>query len=85
MNKKNSYRRIFINIFKLVYAASERSILRNKCHGQCGEGEGDCDEDNDCLPGFICKSGGLFGLANDFCTEGILSSSGFSEIWYIIR
>ena len=49
MNKKNSYRRILINIFKLVYAASNRSILRNKCHAQCGEGEGDCDEDNNFL------------------------------------
>ena len=67
-----------MKILKLLYAASDRSIFRNKCHGRCGEGEGDCDEDNDCLPGFICKSGGLFGLANDFCTEGILRSSGFS-------
>ena len=24
------------------------------CQGDCGEGEGDCDRDSDCLPGLVC-------------------------------
>ena len=68
-----------MNISTLLYSASDRSIFRSKCNGQCGEGEGDCDKDNDCLPGLICKSGGLFGLANDFCTAGMLSNFRFSK------
>ena len=54
----------------MIYSATSRGLFGNKCDGQCGEGEGDCDKDADCLPGFICNSGRLLGLATDYCTEG---------------
>ena len=38
------------------------------CQGQCGQAEGDCDWDSDCLPGLICESGGW--LATDYCKAG---------------
>ena len=55
----------------LIYVASKRGIFRTKCYGQCGEGEGDCDRDEDCLPGFTCKSGGAFRFGKDYCTAGV--------------
>ena len=52
------------------------TLLRKDCNGNCAQGEGDCDDDKDCLPGLVCESGnwlGLgtdFGLATDFCKAG---------------
>ena len=42
--------------------------------GICGEGEGDCDSDNDCLPGLICGKnnciGSTFTSSDDCCVKG---------------
>ena len=38
------------------------------CTGQCGQGEGDCDEHSNCLPGLICDYDGWFGT--DYCKAG---------------
>merc|ERR1712180_27313 len=38
------------------------------CKGQCGQGEGDCDEDSNCLPGLKCDFDGWFGT--DYCVAG---------------
>ena len=42
------------------------------CNGQCGEGQGLCAEDRDCLPGFICKSSisDRFPITPKYCTAG---------------
>ena len=41
-----------------------------KCNGECGEGEGDCDNNDDCLDGFRCKhNGNWFGWGMDYCTN----------------
>jgi hypothetical protein len=43
--------------------------LFNRCHPgcQCDHGEGDCDTDNDCLPGLVClhDPGAAFGYEDD--------------------
>lgn len=45
------------------------SGLFNRCHPgcQCDHGEGDCDTDNDCLPGLVClhDPGSAFGYEDD--------------------
>jgi hypothetical protein len=45
------------------------SGLFNRCHPgcQCDHGEGDCDTDNDCLPGLVClhDPGAAFGYEDD--------------------
>ena len=38
------------------------------CQGLCGQGEGDCDEDSNCLDGLVCDYDGWFGT--DFCRAG---------------
>ena len=42
------------------------------CNGQCGEGQGLCIEDRDCLPGFICKRSisDSFPIAPKYCMAG---------------
>ena len=76
------YAHYFLIIFSRIYLTSSLIIIPAEinrgiftpftasCYGQCGEGEGDCNKDSDCLPGFICKGGGYLGLATDFCTAG---------------
>ena len=54
----------------ILTAEISRGLFAEDCHGQCGEGQGDCDKDLDCLPGFICKDGGFLGLRKDVCTAG---------------
>ena len=44
-----------------------QSIAR-VCDGTCGQGEGDCDRNSDCLPGLICKFDWWWG--EDFCEAG---------------
>lgn len=66
----NNYPRTVIVLVSIV-ASSYGGWITKDCHGQCGEGEGDCDKDSDCLPGFICKSGGYIGLGTDICTEDV--------------
>ena len=38
------------------------------CNGDCGQGEGDCDWDSDCLPGLKCKFDWWVG--EDWCIPG---------------
>ena len=38
------------------------------CKGDCGQGEGDCDWDDDCLPGLKCKYDWWWG--EDYCVAG---------------
>ena len=40
------------------------------CIGQCGQGEGDCDRDSDCLPGLWCEFDGFPGFGDDWCRAG---------------
>ena len=44
---------------------------RDCCHGQCGQGEGDCDRDSDCLSGLICDFDWWWG--DDWCAAGRLT------------
>ena len=40
------------------------------CDGQCGEGEGNCNDNNDCLTGFRCKRNkNYFGWGKNYCTQ----------------
>ena len=40
------------------------------CNGNCAQGEGDCDDDKDCLPGLVCEFDGWWGT--DFCKAGMI-------------
>ena len=48
------------------------------CDGTCGQGEGDCDRDSDCLPGLVCKFEWSFGA--DVCRAGTISLQVSDEI-----
>ena len=39
-----------------------------ECDGTCEQGEGDCDRDEDCIPGLICNYDWWFGT--DLCQAG---------------
>ena len=39
------------------------------CDGLCGQGEGDCDSDSDCLPGLVCYDDWWW--KDDYCEAGI--------------
>ena len=39
-----------------------------ECDGTCQQGEGDCDRDEDCLPGLVCNFDWWFGT--DTCQAG---------------
>ena len=43
-------------------------LADQKCDGSCGQGEGDCDWNSDCLPGLICKWDWWWGT--DYCEAG---------------
>ena len=43
-------------------------MIANKCDGSCGQGEGDCDWNSDCLPGLICEWDWWWGT--DYCEAG---------------
>ena len=43
-------------------------LLAKDCDGSCGQGEGDCDWDSDCLPGLVCDFDWFWG--EDFCVAG---------------
>ena len=57
----------------LVYTNVAQGVLdelfHKACRGQCGQGEGDCDKDKDCLPGLICDYDWWFN--KDYCKAGI--------------
>ena len=58
----------YIYIYIYIYIYTIGNILSGKCagksaskdccgaHYRCGDGEGDCDDDLDCLPGFKCDA-----------------------------
>jgi len=56
----------FLSVFVLFFIASKASA--NKCDGSCGQGEGDCDWNSDCLPGLICDWDWWWGT--DYCEPG---------------
>ena len=39
------------------------------CDGSCGQGEGDCDSDSDCLAGLVCYDDWWW--KDDYCEAGI--------------
>ena len=43
-------------------------LFKKPCRGQCGQGEGDCDNDRDCLPGLVCDYDWWFN--KDYCKAG---------------
>ena len=57
---------VYINVAQGVLD----EIFHKACRGQCGQGEGDCDKDRDCLPGLICDYDWWFN--KDYCKAGIL-------------
>lgn len=54
-------------IFFLVLSLSV-NIHAYECDGSCGQGEGDCDWDSDCLPGLVCNWDWWWGT--DHCEAG---------------
>ena len=65
--------RLMIVKLVLVYTNVAQGVLdeifHKACRGQCGQGEGDCDKDRDCLPGLICDYDWWFN--KDYCKAGI--------------
>ena len=55
----------------------QNSFTANKCDGSCGQGEGDCDWNSDCLPGLICEWDWWFGT--DYCEAGKTLQNIFSD------
>ena len=49
----------------------------NQCDGSCGQGEGDCDWNSDCLPGLICEWD--WWLGTDYCEAGRTLQNTFSD------
>ena len=58
----------FAILFLISAEVSGISIFGSSCKGQCGQGEGDCDNDRDCLPGLICDYDYWFDT--DYCKAG---------------
>ena len=46
--------------------------LGSQCRGFCGQGEGDCDNDGECLDGLFCEFDGWWG--DDFCRAGRMNT-----------
>ena len=77
--------RLMVIKLVLVYTNVAHGVLdeifHKACRGQCGQGEGDCDKDRDCLPGLICDYDWWFN--KDYCKAGIfkikLSKAGISR------
>ena len=44
-------------------------MTAKNCDGSCGQGEGDCDSDSDCLPGLVCYDDWWW--KDDYCEAGI--------------
>ena len=47
-------------------------LLAYECDGSCGQGEGDCDWDSDCLPGLVCNWDWWWGT--DHCEAGDINT-----------
>ena len=43
--------------------------IGSECNGFCGQGEGDCDSNSECLDGLVCEFDGWWGT--DYCRAGI--------------
>ena len=43
-------------------------MTAKNCNGSCGQGEGDCDSDSDCLPGLVCYDDWWW--KDDYCEAG---------------
>ena len=37
-------------------------VVKNCCNGECGVGEGDCDDNDDCASNLLCGSNNCIGL-----------------------
>ena len=72
--------RLMIITLVLIYTNVVQSVLdelfHKACKGQCGQGEGDCDHDWDCLPGLICDYDWWFD--KDYCKAGTFKTI----IWF---
>ena len=55
---------IHVNIYYPILYTNSGS----QCRGNCGQGEGDCDNDGECLDGLFCEFDGWWG--DDFCRAG---------------
>merc|ERR1712140_72645 len=69
----NSFTMIKLTLFAILLLATQDVYGRCNgdkwcCKGQCGQGEGDCDKDSNCLPGLKCDFDGWFGT--DYCVAG---------------
>ena len=53
----------------LAFLYHAKIFLARHCDGTCGQGEGDCDRDSDCLPGLKCDFDWWWG--DDFCEAGL--------------
>jgi len=50
----------------LLLAAHD--VYGSECNGFCGQGEGDCDSNSECLDGLVCEFDGWWGT--DYCRAG---------------
>lgn len=57
-----------LSIWIVLLIGLSSSVSARDCDGTCGQGEGDCDRDSDCLPGLICNFDWWWG--DDFCEAG---------------
>jgi len=51
-----------------ILLLSAHHAYGSQCNGFCGQGEGDCDNDGECLDGLYCEFDGWWG--EDFCRAG---------------
>jgi len=56
------------SILTIFLLALSCNVYARHCDGTCGQGEGDCDRDSDCLPGLKCDFDWWWG--DDFCEAG---------------
>lgn len=47
--------RFILSLFFVLFLAL--STEAKECNGDCGQGEGDCEHDNDCIAGLVCMKG----------------------------
>jgi len=52
----------------LLFCITANVYADQECDGSCGQGEGDCDWNSDCLPGLICEWDWWWGT--DYCEAG---------------
>ena len=58
-----------IQNYKLNMTCFNQFFVAGQCpHRSCGQGEGDCDRDSDCLEGLVCDFDWWWG--DDYCKAG---------------